>query len=109
MDKPAGGVDSLGNVYSYQYDVLGRQVKTVGPDGNFTRVLYNDVASWLESIDESGFIKFLAYDRLGRLIEADEQTSPSALRATSYTYDESGNLGEIDTYDTPLRNPDRRG
>ncbi|TMI29081.1 RHS repeat protein, partial [Candidatus Bathyarchaeota archaeon] len=108
MDKTTSRVDSMGNVYSYQYDVLGRQVKTVGPDGNFTRVLYNDVASWLELIDESGFIKFLAYDRLGRLIEADEQTSPSALRATSYTYDESGNLGAIVTYDNPLRNPETR-
>ncbi len=88
--------DALGNRYTYQYDALGRVTMTTKPDGNSTRLVYNDVQAWTQSIDENGSTKYYLYDRLGRLIYVLEVTSCGVCwYQTAYSYDEVGNLRQV--------------
>lgn len=97
QDKIVTQTDQLQHSYAYQYDPLGRLIKTTEPNGNVTQILYNDVRSWIKHVDEnnagpSSWI-YYSYDRLGRLIEVDDPpTATSGVNAGVYYYDEVGNL-----------------
>ncbi len=100
MDKVATRTDPLNNVYSYQYDVLGRTTMVAKPDGNATSTLYVDVNPSVQVFDENGYWKSYGYDRLGRLLWVMEWQCPPSIRCqtfASYSYDEVGNLRTITT------------
>jgi len=99
MDKIATNTDPIGHTYTYQYDVLGRIVRVMAPDGNFTQQIYNDTSPFVETLDQSGVVKFSLYDRQGRLVQMIEEQNNSLAQCpgvylcyTYYYYDEVGNL-----------------
>jgi len=97
QDRPVTEIDAVGNVITYQYDPLGRPTQITRPDGNYTRLSYNDTASWIRSQDEYGNYKCNIYDRLGRLLFVLESASSNCTQGslTLFLYDEVGNLVRV--------------
>ncbi|MBO0889090.1 RHS repeat protein, partial [Candidatus Bathyarchaeota archaeon] len=95
--------DALGNLSNYTYDALGRLTQTKKPDGNVTKVSYNDVSSWIIYTDENGNSRCNTLDRLGRIISVIEYSDTGcnpilisgSAYVTNYAYDDAGNLREI--------------
>ncbi len=94
QNKVVTRTDQLGNVYSTQYDVLGRITNSTTPNGKSVLTTYNDLKSWVRSRDQDGNYKCNVYDRLGRLVSVVEKASADCLTGTvtNYYYDETGNL-----------------
>jgi RHS repeat-associated protein len=73
--------DASGNVWSYEYDDLGRTTKTVDPDRGTTEFTYNAWDQLVRSKDAEG--RTLAYvynDDLGRLTSTRDGTETGPLR-----------------------------
>ena len=95
--------DPLGNITSYDYDDLGRLIKTTlpDPDGNadttddipVLKYTYDAAGNLLSEKDAFDNGTSYLYDDLGRLKTAIETGSGgAALSETGYTYDIAGNL-----------------
>jgi len=103
QDKETSSRDPLRNLYNYTYDPLGRLILTVKPDGNTTRIAYDDLDSWVVSTDESGNSRCGRTDFLGRLISvieySDNICTPRVLSNSTYVanyyYDGIGNLARV--------------
>jgi RHS repeat-associated protein len=97
QDKPVTQRDAMGNVTTYQYDALERPTQITEPDGNYTRVFYNDTASWIRFQNENGNYKCDISDRLGRLLFVLESASSNCVQGslTLYLYDEVSNLVRV--------------
>lgn len=115
-DLATGRLNSVTDAYdattSYQYDVLGRTVRTTNPDGTFTSIAYDDENNKATYYDEQGRKTVSCYDVIGRLVKAESyglsstphsqiayeynwQDKPVRVvdemgRATEYTYDYLG-------------------
>lgn len=77
---------------SYEYDPLGRQAKTINPDGTASRIEYNQ---WtVTTIDENGHKLRKTNDAYGRVVKAEEFNHGETY-TTTYKYDTSGNLTSI--------------
>src|SRR2546427_4509786 len=102
-DKETSSRDPLGNFYNYQFDAVGRLVLTTRPDGNTTRVTYDDLHSWVVYTDENRNNRCSISDFLGRLISvieySDTSCVPLALSGstyvTNYYYNEMGNVARV--------------
>ncbi|NJP98930.1 RHS repeat protein, partial [Nonomuraea sp. FMUSA5-5] len=92
--------DPLGNVTTYDYDQLGRQVRVTDPapaDGQTpgTRVIeYTMAGEKLATVDPTGARTTATYDDLGRQITATqiERKPASAAYTTKMEYDDAGRL-----------------
>lgn len=79
-------VDSAGNVWSYGYDLRGRQTSFKDPDKGLTTLTY-DVAGNLESTKNAkNEVLWFEYDELNRRKTVKDGSASGALRA-SWTYD----------------------
>ena len=96
MDKVTVQTDALQHSYTYQYDLLGRPLRTTEPNGNYTRIAYQDVSAIVSFYDETGHSSFEYYDRIGRPIRIVQWIpGGSSNIITIYYYDEVGNLRQI--------------
>jgi YD repeat-containing protein len=88
--------DSLGNVYTYQYDSLGRKTKEINPDLGTWNYQYDAVGNLINQIDNRSINISLKYDNLNRLI-----SKTSSGQSISYIYDRiNGTLWKTITLDT---------
>ena len=102
-------IDTYGNELVHQYDLLGREVKTIFPDGTYVRTEYNVVGSVLFQIDPEGneiyyvynakelliqeenargYLKTYGYNSIGQLIDVQDERGSH----TVYDYDKYGNM-----------------
>jgi len=97
QSKILNRTDTLGNVYRFAYDVVGRTVNATRPNGKSTLQFYNDLASWIRTMDEDGNYKCTIYDRLGRLVSVVERAAADCQTGivTNYYYNEVGNLRKV--------------
>ncbi|MFF1681929.1 polymorphic toxin-type HINT domain-containing protein [Streptomyces sp. NPDC058256] len=58
--------DAAGNVWSYEYDVRGRQLKAVDPDAGTTDMTYNDLDQLKTVRNDREITLTYTYDKLGR-------------------------------------------
>jgi RHS repeat-associated protein len=92
--------DPLGNVTTYEYDQLGRQVRVTDPapaDGQTPGTWvteYNMAGEKLATVDPTGARVTASYDGLGRQITATqiERKPASASYTTRMEYDDAGRL-----------------
>jgi fibro-slime domain-containing protein/RHS repeat-associated protein len=81
---PAGAVETL--VTSYQYDKLGRLVRTTYPDGTETQTAFNSLGLQSSATDQQGRRATYDYDEMGRLTRT---TYPDGTKEET-TYDGEG-------------------
>lgn len=83
--------DHAGNVWSYSYDLLGRQIGGTDPDAGSTSQTYTKLDQLETTTDARGRRLQYTYDDLGRAKQLDElTTAPAGTTATkllSWTYD----------------------
>jgi len=107
--------DGNENITRYEYDKLGRIIKTINPDNTHKTIVYHDDQRTEVYIDEENRISYNKYDEVGNIIEQKRQNGNSEeisyttynynnniLRykdnngnITRYRYDQLGNLVEI--------------
>lgn len=102
-DSPSGTYDSVdythtpdgklksftdpgGSVWSYEFDVAGRTVKSHDPDAGTTTSTYDLADQLITSTDAEGRTTWNKYDVLGRKVETRDGGSAGRLRS-SWTYD----------------------
>lgn len=80
--------DALGLNTSYQYDILGRLIRTNDTDGiNYSTISYDDVNNKVSMYDELGQRTVYIYDELGRLKQTVRYGLSSApYSSTTVTY-----------------------
>lgn len=61
--------DPAGNVWRYEYDVLGRKVKADDPDKGVATMAYDDAGQVTSTTDARGKAIVTSYDDLGRKVE----------------------------------------
>lgn len=98
--------DPAGNAWTYTYDLLGRQIKSVDPDKGTTVSEYDDRGQLIHSDDSRPDTDapslWYVYDGLGRQTELRENSTTGPLRA-EWVYDTisgaKGHLAESTRYD----------
>ncbi|UKZ02570.1 RHS repeat-associated core domain-containing protein (plasmid) [Streptomyces viridifaciens] len=85
--KPATRTDSVGNVWSYGYDLRGRQTSSTDPDSGTVTQVYNPGGSLVSQTDGRHQTIAYTYDLLGRKTGSYNGSVASANQLTSYTYD----------------------
>lgn len=83
--------DPNGSVISYEYDPMGRLVRTVLPDGTVARTTYDAQGRVLTKTDGNGGRTTYEYDRLGRAVVV---TDPLG-NETAASYDDANNKASI--------------
>ncbi|WP_205625492.1 RHS repeat-associated core domain-containing protein [Actinomadura atramentaria] len=87
---PAGQVetitDAVGNVFTHEYDLRGRQTKATDPDTGTTTFTYDDLDRQVSTTDARGTKLFTIYDGVGRRTEIREGSATGSVR-TTWTYD----------------------
>ncbi|MFC9690439.1 RHS repeat domain-containing protein [Kribbella sp. NPDC056951] len=78
--------DAAGNVWRYEYDLRGRQVKTVEPDRGITTFTFDELDQVTSSTDARGTKLFYTYDEVGRQTSVREGAPDGPLRIER-TYD----------------------
>ncbi|MER6299585.1 RHS repeat-associated core domain-containing protein [Kitasatospora sp. NPDC001539] len=80
--------DAAGNTWSYEYDLLGRPVKTTDPDSGVGTTSYDDTKNLVTTTDSRGRSATSVTDLLGRNVAAYEGTAiDPAKQVASWTYD----------------------
>lgn len=70
LNRLSSIVDAVGNAWSYEYDLLGRQIRATDPDKGETRTSYDDVDQISTVTDARGITLGYIYDDLGRRTSA---------------------------------------
>lgn len=78
--------DPAGNQWTYEYDLLGRQKRTVDPDKGETTSVYNDFSELVSTTDARGETLAYGYDTLGRKVSMHDDTLDGPKRA-EWVYD----------------------
>ncbi len=88
--NPAGklvkATDAAGNVWSWEYDLLGRQTKAVDPDKGTTLSTYNHDGTLATTTDARGKTLAYTYDVLGRKT-TELDGSATGPKLAEWTYD----------------------
>ncbi|MBU7021523.1 MAG: hypothetical protein HXS41_10740, partial [Theionarchaea archaeon] len=92
LNKVILQTDLAGNLYSYEYDSLGRPTRLTRPDSFFREMHYDDISNTITFLDENLHKKQYHYDRVGDLLWVREYTDSVNYYLTQYTYDSAGNL-----------------
>ena len=104
-DLATGRLNSVTDAYdattSYQYDVLGRTVRTTNPDGTSVSIEYDDENNKAAYYDELGRKTVSYYDVIGRLVKV-ESYGLSSTPHSQVTY-------EYNWQDLPVRVVDEMG
>jgi RHS repeat-associated protein len=69
--------------WGYEYDLRGREVKTIDPDKGTTTVEYNNADDVIKSTDDEGDVVSTTYDDLGR----QKERFFNGVKAATWTYD----------------------
>ncbi|MFG2912346.1 RHS repeat-associated core domain-containing protein [Kitasatospora sp. NPDC048298] len=86
--KEAWRKDAAGNRWTYEYDLLGRLVKSTDPDSGTGTTAYDDSKSLVTVTDSRGKSATSVTDLLGRNIAAYEGTTADpAKKVATWTYD----------------------
>ncbi|WP_244888845.1 polymorphic toxin-type HINT domain-containing protein [Streptomyces purpureus] len=85
--------DAVGNVWSYDYDQLGRKTKTVDPDAGTSTTTYDDADRPVTTTDGRGQSVTTAYDVLGRPTLTYAGKTVGGTKLTETRYDKAGALG----------------
>ncbi|MFD7288270.1 polymorphic toxin-type HINT domain-containing protein [Streptomyces sp. NPDC059863] len=81
--------------WTFSYDQLGRQIKTVDPDKGITTSVYDDRGQLTSTTDARGTTLVSGYDNLGRKTSLREGSATGTLRA-AWVYDTiSGAQGQL--------------
>jgi RHS repeat-associated protein len=91
---PGGGTETLET--RHEHDANGRLLKTIDPDGTFTRSVYDPLGRQVEGYDKLGHRTASEYDDMGRMV----RTEYADLTFEESTYDHEGRR---------LTSRDRRG
>ena len=87
---PAGKLatltDPAGNTWEHQYDLRGRETKTIDPDKGTSTATFDDLDRQTSSTDARGQKLFTRYDVLGRKTETRKDSADGPL-LTSWLYD----------------------
>ncbi|WP_162605275.1 RHS repeat-associated core domain-containing protein [Jiangella ureilytica] len=87
---PAGQLatvtDHAGNVWSYEYDLRGRQIEKNDPDTGTTQLTYDDAGQLTTTTDAEGRTLAFTYDALGRKTST-RQGSVTGTALAEWTYD----------------------
>lgn len=85
-----------GEIYSYEYDALGRLVRVTDPQGNVHGFAHDPVGNRTAEITPLGDRTDFRYDELDRLIAVERPTLPDSARPTTrFGYDKVGNTTVI--------------
>ncbi|MEV4139287.1 RHS repeat-associated core domain-containing protein [Dactylosporangium sp. NPDC049742] len=84
---PATIKDEAGSIWSFEYDVLGRNIKTIDPDRGTSTYTYNDAGRQLTVTDGSGVTLTNVYDATGRAIATYQGDQATGTKLTDTTYD----------------------
>ncbi|WP_053685049.1 polymorphic toxin-type HINT domain-containing protein [Streptomyces sp. XY593] len=80
--------DAAGNEWSFEYDLLGRTVKTTDPDSGTTETVYDDARDLVTVTDARGKSATTVSDLLGRTVSTYEgKTADPAKQVGAFTYD----------------------
>ncbi|MEW2588762.1 hypothetical protein AB0923_36625, partial [Streptomyces virginiae] len=80
--------DSAGNEWTFEYDLLGRTVKTTDPDSGIATTAYDDATNLVTVTDARGKSATTASDLLGRTVATYEgKAVDEAKQVGSFTYD----------------------
>ncbi|GAA1563233.1 RHS repeat-associated core domain-containing protein [Kribbella karoonensis] len=82
----ASVTDPAGNSWRYEYDVLGRKVRSDDPDKGVATMTYDDAGQQLTLTDSRGKTTATVYDALGRVLETRLGSATGTL-LTQRTYD----------------------
>lgn len=78
--------DQGGNRWVWEYDVRGRQVRSVDPDRGTSTVAYDNAGRATSTTDARGVTVSMAYDKVDRAT----QRSSGGVTLASWTYDDAG-------------------
>jgi len=92
MSRVKTASDALSNTTSFDYDILGRTVKTTLPDGENLSVDYKDVDFKVETTNEEGHTVTETFDKLGNKIETLTTDGNGNTLKSTFAYDYVGNL-----------------
>ena len=85
----------MGRITIFEYDILGRKIKEINPDGGVTRFSYNQRSDLISVTDAGGNVTSYLYDGNGRKI-AEDRPSVSGQRAArhliNFAYDDADRL-----------------
>ncbi|WP_432827051.1 polymorphic toxin-type HINT domain-containing protein [Dactylosporangium sp. CA-092794] len=87
VDQIAAVTDPAGNTWSWEYDVRGRNVRSVDPDRGATTYAYDDADELTSTTDSRGRTVAFTYDELGRRTGAFDRSSTPEIPLASWTYD----------------------
>ncbi|MFJ5229719.1 RHS repeat domain-containing protein [Kitasatospora sp. NPDC088391] len=85
--KPAIRTDAAGNVWTYGYDLRGRQTSATDPDSGTATQVYTPGGSLVSQTDGRGRTVAYTYDLLGRKTGSYAGSVATANQLTAYTYD----------------------
>ncbi|WP_371479167.1 polymorphic toxin-type HINT domain-containing protein [Kitasatospora sp. NBC_00315] len=86
--KEAWRRDAVGNQWTYEYDLLGRPVRSADPDSGIGTTTYDDTKNLVTTTDARGESTTSATDLLGRVTGTYEGTAAdSAKQVVAWTYD----------------------
>ncbi|MFG3379475.1 polymorphic toxin-type HINT domain-containing protein [Streptomyces sp. NPDC047999] len=86
--------DAEGNVWQFEYDQMGRKVKTVDPDIGVSTFAYDAADRPVSGTDARGKKRSTVYDKLGRTLTTWEGEPNTGTRLTETRYDRPGWLGQ---------------
>jgi RHS repeat-associated protein len=91
QDLPVTFTSATQNVTQRQYDLLGRPILEVYPDGNTSSITYTDASLYRKVTDPNGHSRESYSDFVGHILKVAERWSGGS-NVTTYVYDEVGNL-----------------
>jgi RHS repeat-associated protein len=95
-DNLASIVDASGNRTTYVYDARDRLIRMTDPRGQTTTYSYDSANNLRTSVDRLGRTLLMTYDDLDRLAqETWKNTNGSIANTIHYSYDEAGNLLQV--------------
>ncbi|MFJ3929315.1 polymorphic toxin-type HINT domain-containing protein [Streptomyces sp. NPDC090029] len=86
--------DAQGNTWRYEYDQLGRKVKSIDPDAGTSTTKYDALDRPVSTTDARGKKTSTVYDKLGRTLTTWEGEPDTGTQLTETRYDRAGWLGK---------------
>ncbi|MFG2281868.1 RHS repeat-associated core domain-containing protein [Streptomyces asoensis] len=83
--KTVTGPDNA--VWTYDYDLFGRQVKVTDPDRGATTTGFDDLDQAITSTDSRGQVVLYAYDELSRMTGSWQTSKTDANKLAAWTFD----------------------
>lgn len=106
MNRKTQYIDTMGHVFTYEYDVMGRVVRFTKPDTTEKTFQYDDTNNTITFWDENQHKSQQKLDMKGRVLWVKEFVDETNYYLTQNSYDQSGHLttitdakGSVTTYE----------